>query len=292
MESYGADTAARQAAFSAGLVDSIEALCVGYDWPNSMVVVNISGAELAMPWTGEPPWVGDRVRVTTVGGRRHCQAVWGSGLGTVTVVGGNHATVTGDDGRTYRYPYRFGETLSAGNRVALSHATRFVLGRLSTNPDPEPEPGPIPPPPPSGSTRQALFNPIDSGNFMNGAYRDQMVEISTTRSAAYWYGAQIRDTIPDTATVTKAELRLVEKWDRVPATATVLRLHGDQGRGGEPGLLGPSIGITGGGAIDIRPFADALKTGGAFGVAFTRNTGWRQFGSLFESGGIYMEWRL
>lgn len=289
---YAEEDAERLSELKAGGSRTIEAICVGYLWSERMVIVNLSGAEIAMPWVGEPPWRGDRVRVTWAGQRPYCQAVWGSALGTVTAIGSNLATVTGDDGQTYRYPYEFGAAPSAGQRVALSHAHQMVLGRIST--DPSAAEVEAPPPPPAATKRSGTFAPIDSGNFMNGAYREQTVEISTSRSGAYWYGTQIHDTIPDGATITRAELVLTEHWDRVPGTPSSLAVHTQPTRGGEPVLYG-DYPVLDGGVVNLLAtagYADQLKTGAAYGLGFRRNTGWRRFGPYSESGAIYMEWSL
>lgn len=287
---YAEDDAARFAEVSAGMSRTLEALCVGYDWANRLVLINISGTDIPMRWVGTPPWKGDRVRVTWAGQQPYCEAVWGSSLGTVQAVASNLATVTGDDGQTYRYPYPFGAAPTAGQRVALSHAHQMVLGRISTDPsavvvDP-------PAPPPTGNTGRATFLPIDSGNFMNGAYRDQFVEVSTTRSAAYWYGTQIADTIPDSAIITAASVALVEHWDRVPGTATQMALHTQPTRAGEPALEG-SVPVSDSGSFSLLgEYANRLKTGAAFGLGFRKNTGNRRFGPYSESGAITMEWSL
>jgi len=273
----------------AGLIDSLQGICVDYDWPGRLVKVNIGGAVQVMPWVGPAPWRGDTVRVIYAGQKPFCKAVYGSALGTVQSITANVATVLGDDGRTYRYPFRSGDTLSNGFRVAMDHALHMVVHRISAEP---PASAYDTPAGPAGPTvGAAVFRPIDSGNFSNGSFTTQFAEVSSSRTAAYWYGTQIRDTIPAGSTVTVARLSLSELWDQLPGVASRLGTHTQPSRGGEPAISG-AINVTGGGDIDILAYAAALKSGTAFGVGFAKNFGWRRFDTFALSGSIYMEWSL
>jgi len=264
----GEDTARDLAGLRAGLSETTEGLCVAVSWSDRLVTVNLGGAEQVMPWAGSPPWVGERVRVVYVGQKPLCIAVLGSPMGTVQSVSGSKATVLGDDGVTYVYPYAFGDTLASGNIVRLDHAGHFVAARYATT-----QTAPIfdvPDAPPSAA-KSATFRPIDSGNYRNGVFSSQFVEISTTRTGVLWYGSQIANTIPDSAVITRAEIQLVELWDEVPGTGT--------------------SNVSGSGAVSLLgTYADNLKTGAAFGIGFRKNFGWRRFDTYANSGAIYMEW--
>lgn len=283
----GNDLAEAEATLAQGASDSSEGTCTAVSWGDRLATVNRQGATQQMPWVGTAPWVGDRVRVVAAGKQPFCIAVYGSPEGTFVSAAGNLATVTGDDGVTYVYPYPFGASYSAGNRLLLDHAHRAVVMRYSADP---PVIDPVNPSgPPSGSLSAAWFYPIDSGNYSNGVFSSQYAEVSVSRTAAYWYGTQIAHTIPDTAVISRAEIHLVELWDQVPGTSTQMGYHTQPTRGSEPTITS-TINVSGSGAYALGGFADLLKIGAAYGVGFRKNTGWRRFDTYALSGAIYMEW--
>lgn len=265
------------------------------DWPQRLVEVDVGGLRIVMTWAGPPPLDGQRVRVMSAGKIRFCVSVFGASIGTVQVISGAQANVLGDDGVVYVYPF-LGSAPPNGAVVRLDHAARVVLpGVFSTSPvgaDPE-APVPAPPPPTAGGS--AAFDPIWSGNWSNGTDRGNLVEISTSRVGLYGYGTQIANTIPDGATITRAELHLTENWDNVPGVASSMGTHGYNGR---PGSGVSNGSLTGDYAVpglvqDLRgEVADRLKTGAALGIGFRAgSTGWRQYGAAPGSGRIWMEWR-
>jgi hypothetical protein len=266
---------------------SDSAVCLSLDWTNSLAVVSVRGAQVSYPWVGTPPSPGDPVRVLTLGGQPFVAAALGSPIGTVVSVTSTTATVLGDDSVQYTYPIAVGLTISAGHRVRLDHVARQVSTRYAAEPPGSTFQNTIAPPSPGPNAQ--TFHPIDSGNFTNGSFASQFVEVSSSRVALYWYGLQIANTIPDTATITKAVLRLSELWDELPSVASRLGTHTQESRGAAPTIAG-SINVFDGGEVDISAFANALKTGAALGVGFQKNTGWRRFGAYDTSGDIYMEW--
>lgn len=283
----GEQDARRNAELRKGRSAAAEGYCEDLDWPNYLATINIGGARQVMPWAGVPPWPGDRVAVLYNGGSPRCFAVYGPSQGTVVSVASGIATVTGDDGREYVYPAAV--TVVSGNRVRLDHGGHLVTSVYPGEPAETPYiPAPAPPTTGRGS---ATFRPIDSGNYRLGAYQGSFVEVSDNRVAAYWYGTQIANTIPDGATVTKADLQLVERWDKIPGTASHLGTHTQATRTGPPTITG-AINVTGSGPVSILAFADALKTGAAFGVGFAAGFGWRQFDTFAASGALYMEWTV
>ncbi len=282
-----ADDAARMAAkLRAGLSDTSEGICISVDWVNRLVAVNVGGATQMMPWLGAPPFPSDRVRVIYAGTKPICELIQGSPVGTVVSVASNLATCTGDDGKTYVYAIENGAALSAGQRVRLDHAGRLVVLRYAVNPPGLTLPGSNSAP---GGSSNATFLPVDSGCFRSGAFDTQFVEASSSRVAAYWYGTQIADTIPDGATITRAEINLVELWDQIPSAPTPMGTHTQPFRAAAPTVSG-TINVFGSGTVPLGSFADALKTGAAYGIGFRGSTGWRRFDTFAGSGGIYMEW--
>lgn len=287
----GQRTARQQAAQRTARTDSREAVCVSVDWPAQLAVVNVGGVERVMPWAGPAPWPGDTVRVVTAGQVPVCWVTHGSPMGTVLSASSELATVAGDDGRTYAYPFRVGDALAPGDRVRLDHVGRMVLGEYTDEPPGIEYVTPAAPPAASGGSR--TFYPTDSGNYYLGtSYKSQYVEVSSQRSAFYWYGRQIANSIPDGATVTIARLKLVELWDKATLAASHLGTHADPSAAHGPSAptLSGSIDVTSGGTINILPFAAALRDGDAFGVGFALGYGWRRFDTGARSGAIYMEW--
>lgn len=275
-----------------GKAATTEGTVTELSWSDRLATVNFGGTTQDMPWAGDSPWVGSTVRMLTAGGRPFCVAVWGSPLGEVTAVASNIATVAGDDGVTYSYPYVAGAAVAAGNRVALDHARKLVLGRLSTDaavviPD-------VPPAPPSGSSRKTqTFNPVNSGNWWSsgGRYDGQMVEVSDGRSGYYFYGRQIADTIPNSATLISASINLTETRDFVPGEPSKLGLHTMAQPVAPPAAItGGFIDVRGSGPVDIGSFAPYLRDGSAFGVGFLQGNGYRTFAPYSSSGAITITW--
>lgn len=280
---------------SLGLSDTTEGVVLSIDWLNRLVEVNQNGLTVRMPWAGPAPWQGDRVRVTKLGQQPLCHLIEGAPLGTVQTVASSIVTVAGDDGVTYRYPH-VGSAPANGARVALDHGRHVVMGTLSTSPVAPPAVE-LPSAPPAGNF-SSWFTPAWSGNWRFGSFASEFVETSENRVAAYGYGTSIADTIPDAATITRAEWHLQINWDRsgssVPAE---VGSHGFDGR--PPNLTAGALSGTllvprGATVIDLLgAFADALKTGSARGLGFRPDSRWwRQYGAAPGSGRIYMEWSL
>lgn len=290
--SLGREVARELAAQRAGLSDTIDARCVDVDWAARLAVVNVGGAEQTMSWAGPAPWPGDRVRVMTLGQKPVAVVQHGAPIGTVSAASSTAATVLGDDGQTYVYPFRVGDAIAPGDRVRLDHAGRVVTLEYSEEP---PGSDYTPPaPPPSQAVQARWFYPTDSANYRLGAYASSFAEVSANRSAFYWYGRQIASSIPDSATIVRARLSLAEVWDELPTVASRLGKHSSSSTSrtaAAPSLSGAIDGITGGGTVDISAFADDLKTGAAYGVGFYAGFGWRRFDAAARSGAIYIEWQ-
>lgn len=276
-----------------GSASSTEGLVTAVSWSTSTADVNVNGVTVTMPWAGPAPWVGDRVRVIRAGaGKVVCFQIQGAAQGTAVTTVSTIVTVTGDDGVTYRYPH-LGAAPASGARVRLDHAGRVVLsGSYSDGPAaPEPE---VPPPPPV-TGRSGWFTPTWSGSWRNGSYAGPYVESSYTRVCGFGYASSVGDTIPDSATVTKAELNLVVNWDRSgSSTPASFGVHGHDGQpavlaaGDLTGEVQVGRGVT---VVDVRGFADALKTGAVRGFGIRPNSSyWLQYDAAPNSGRLYMEW--
>lgn len=274
-----------------GAAASTEGEVVSVDFGAMVAEVDSSGIRRLLTWAGPAPFPGARVRVVKAGQQSFCMmAAEGSSLGTVVSSSGGLVTVTGDDLVTYEYPYEEGETFSSGNRVVMDHARQVVLMRLSTDTSggAPVTGGPVAPPPVSKRHTRA-FRPIDSANWWStgGRWDAPYADVSVSRSAYYFYGSQIADTIPNSATVVDASIYVEEHWDNVPGVASLLGTHTHKTRpGGGPLALSGATAIDNSGHWNITGLATALKNGTAFGVGFAQNTGWRRFGPWTSSGTI------
>jgi hypothetical protein len=269
-----------------------EGVVIDQDWDNGIVTVNVGGTEQRMKWASSPPWPGDRVRIVSAGGAVFCVPVWGAPLGTVQFTGSGGAVVLGDDAVTYTYPH-LGAAPADGARVRLDHAGRCVLSGVYAVEPADSEFVPAPAPPAAGGG-EAWFNPAWSGNWRPG-FSGSAVEISSTRVGLYGYGTQIRDTIPDSATVLVADLHLTQNWDNVPGVASSMGTHGFDGSPGSAtnANLSGTYSVAGGSRVVnlLGTVADGLKTGSALGVGFrSGSSGWRQYGAAPGSGRIFMKW--
>lgn len=275
--------------------DSTEGVCVDVVWASRVAIVNTNGVEGQYPWVGAPPWPGDRVRLVKAGvGNVFVELIHGAPMGTVITTASGIVTVLGDDASEYRYPH-LGSAPANGARVGLDHAHRCVLaGAYSAEPAGSDVIAVPSPPPTSGGA--ATFSPVWSGSWRIGEFAGSAVESSYTRVAAVGFGIQIVSTIPAGATVTKAELLLVEEWNR-SGSPTPIRfgLHGYDGRPGNlpAGDLWGSVGVgQGAPRWDISAFASDLRSGSALGVGiYPDESYWIRYAAAPTGVRVYMEWR-
>lgn len=276
-----------------GAASSIEGDVTAVDFASGVATVNVGGVSRVVPWAGPAPFVGARVRVVKAGQQSVCfVSGQGASYGEVLSTGTGVVTVTGDDGSTYTYPHEFGAAFSAGQRVVMDHARQVVLFRLSN--DPSALDSGVLPSAPSGARVTKSFRPTYSGNWYSSAGRwDSLYpEISITRSGYYFYGTQIEDSIPDSATIITARIELRELWDNVSGVPSQMGTHGYANRpGAGPLALTGSVNVSGSGSHALTAtMANALKTGAAYGVGFAQNTGWRRFDTYLRSGTITITW--
>lgn len=274
-----------------------EGIVTAINWATRLADVNVGGVTYSMAWFGQAPWPADRVRVVFAGKKASCTPIYGSPMGAVQSVSSGRATVLGDDGETYVYPH-VGTAPAVSARVRLDHAGRAVFGVYAA--EPAGSTFVTPPAPPSAgiSGGSAEFTAAWSGNWSGGAFQNEYATISSSRTAAYGYGTSIADTIPDSATIHRAELRLAKNWDNYPGEVIGFGLHSFDGRPGSltnGSLSGTYTAAGGSTTINILgTVANALRDGSARGIGFYSSAagpyGWREFDRAPASGRIYMEW--
>ncbi len=262
-------------------------------WASRVAIVNANGVEGQYPWVGAPPWPGDRVRLVKAGvGNVFIELIQGSPMGTVITTASGIVTVLGDDGAQYRYPH-LGSAPANGVRVGLDHARRCVLsGAYSAEPEGSDF---IVPGAPPGSGGSATFAPVWSGSWRYGSLAGPAVESSNTRVAGVGFGTQIVSTVPAGATVTKAELLLVQEWNQSYSPAPVR--FGVHGHDAQPvtlaeGDLSGSVSVPQDATrYDISGFAAALKSGSAKGLGiYPDGSYWIRYAAAPTGVRVYMEW--
>ncbi len=274
--------------------DSTEGTCVDVVWASRAAVVNANGVEGEYPWVGAPPWPGDRVRLVKAGvGNVFCELIMGAPMGTVITTASGVVTVRGDDSITYRFPH-LGAAPTNGARVRIDHAGRCILpGGYATEPAGS-DVVPVPPPPPvSGGS--ATFSPIWSGSWRYGSLAGPAVESSYTRVAGVGFGGQIAASIPAGATVTKAELLLVQEWNKSGSGSPIrFGVHGHDAQAGtlaEGDLSGVVAVPQDAGRWDIGGFAGALRSGAAKGLGiYPDESYWIRYAAAPTGVRVYMEW--
>ncbi|OAN35052.1 hypothetical protein A4X17_11250 [Plantibacter sp. H53] len=281
-----ANAAARQ-----GMSSYTQGVCMSVDWVNSLVVANIKGAEVSVPMVGSAPFPADRVLIGYLGALPVCLGpIPKSSTGTVTADPvGSLVAVTTDDSQARVLPFVQGYTPALGHRVIVDWpANGVVIGQISADPA-----GVIPVVPPSAgvapSGGSGVFLPTDSATW-RGGWVDNLFGVSESRRGFYWYGFQIRDTIPNTATINSFGMTVQEDWNRL--SSVTLTLHSDSSRTGAPPNPLDTFNVSGGSGLKPLPlpWAAALRDGTAFGIGSVEDSGYLQWQSSATSGGLSISW--
>lgn len=237
--------------------------CKTMDWASGRAIINISGGEVPVPVVGVAPIPGRQVWVLYVGDAAVCLGMLPrAAMGLVTgVAAAGRVPVKGDDLVNYVLPY-LGTAPGNATRVALDwDSGGHVAGVMSA----EPEGSEYIPPataPPTGQTRSITFNPIDSGSYSNsGSWFDTAVASDSSSRGAYFYGTQVRDSIPAGAVVTGAGFLAafeVARYEGVQLGASALG-----SKSGPPTWATPGVGIgLDSGWKDVISLVPALRGAG------------------------------
>ncbi len=214
------------------------------------------------------------------------------GTGIVFTAGSGLVTVDTIAGRV-QMPY-IGTAPTSGDLVGISWSELpFCIGKLSVQPkapDPIPDPG-------AGSVRSATFQVIDTGSTDRGAARwwQDQPWASNTTFGAWFYGTQIRDTIPAAAAFVSLEFFV--SWQRRQGDAPRFALHDQAVKGALPAFGGFAAWAPDNG-WQVPPNAAgwfaALKAGGpSLGVGLNQG-GFNKFSSRAQNamtGALRISWR-
>jgi len=185
---------------------------------------------------------------------------------------------------------------SSGDTVGIHWSSQPWCTLLLDVPDPE-EPAPDPSGGPGGEVKTAEFRAIDTGSTDRGSARWWQPQPWSSESTfgAWFYGSQIKDTIPAGAEF--VSLQFFVAWDRRRYGGSRFTLHSDATKGGVPAMSGYTVWNPDGGwqtPPDPAGWFNALKAGGdRFGVGLNQG-GYEQFKSLAQdgmSGALRISWR-
>lgn len=298
MTSAEQQQSARNQELAAGLSDLRVGTCLSINWTKLTAKVNIPGSTLDLPMVVAPVvnarcYVGFLANQPVVLGpvaRPPLATATGSPSSGIV-------KVTGDDGQSYGVASN-GFSITAGTRVLIEWADRggYVVALPSADPltgQPIIGSGGDAPTP----TRQSrTFYPIDSGT-QNGSggsgsgnYWTSQVYCGDSTIGGYFYGTQIADTIPDSASILSVVVALTQIGGS-GGSAPKLGLHNLPSKSGNltPTSATP---VLGGSNLSQLPnaFGDALKTAAAFGLA-TAHGGYWIFGTAAQSGALTITWQ-
>lgn len=221
------------------------------------------------------------------------------GMGVVVTVSGDYVTVMTDFGdfvMPYAAPEVDAPAPSSGDSVGIDWSSGPKCYRLSTSPDPV-----APPPDPGGGgglqTFTQEFRAVDAGTtHPNGDWWQREVWAADGNVGAWFFGNQIRDTIPSGAEFVSLEVSInrIQRFGSAPNWA----LHDLERKSGTPGFFNQVPWHPGGNDWQTPPNAgswfDALKGGGnARGIGLNRG-GYNKFASLAQdgrSGALRISWR-
>lgn len=245
--------------------------------------------------SGYVPVVGETVRVWTVGDQ-HLLFPAGPrpAVGTVLTASGTSATVSTSAG-DFSMPFA-GATPTSGDRVGVvwSEDGPWCTSKLSSTPPP---PAPIPDPGSGGTVRSATFRVIDTGSTDRSQARwwQSQPWASNSTFGAWFYGTQIRDTIPASAQFQSLEFYV--SWQQRQGDSPRFALHNQARKAGLP-TFGSVTAWSPGSGWQTPPNAEAwfnaLKDGGSMlGVGLNQG-GFNKFSSRAQdaaSGALRIFWR-
>lgn len=275
---------------------SRKATFVGID--TGMALVDMGDSRFPCDFgSGYIPGVGETVRILSIGDQH---LLFPAGprptVGTIQTVSSTLATVVTSAG-TFTMPFA-GTAPTSGDRVGIvwAEAEPWCTSKLSSSPTPPP-----PPPPDPGTVEPALrsaeFRAIDAGSTDRGAARwwQSQPWASNTTYGAWFYGGQIKDTIPAGAQLVSMEFYAA--WQQRSGSAPNFGLHFSPFKAGLPSVVGTAPWSPAEGwnplpyAVDWFP--NLIAGGSHYGIGLNQG-GFNKFSNLVQnamSGALRITWR-
>jgi hypothetical protein len=269
---------------------------VSVDWVAQTVVVNLDTTSIVGRIAGQAPVPGKPINVMVVGQQAYT-------LGRqdppplATVTGAPSAglvQVRGDDQVLYTVGFQTSYTPAAGHRVLMDwDAGGHIVNRVDA--------APVVVPPEENQkepvNRSQQFRATDSGSFRSGWSSGVVYYGQSYPSAGWFYGTQIADTIPSTATIRSVQMYL-EVTASSGQPALPLFLHTSASR--PAGSLALDNQFNAGatpngfrGNINLpTSWGDLLKTGARRGIG-TTGPGYRRLNGPAQSasaGALVINW--
>lgn len=257
--------------------------------------------QFATPWVpqiNEPVWVDSIDGVLRLTG----PTLPKPGVGVILTVTGSAAEVRTDFG-DFKMPIAPSDpSPSSGDTVGISWSTQPWCTLLVDVPDPGE--APLPPSGGNGEVKTAEFRAIDAGSTDRGAPRwwTSQPWASDSTFGAWFYGNQIKDTIPTGAVLAYENGRpqfffYVRKMQQNAGGTPRFALHDAGTKGPVPGFGSYSEWNPPDGwqtPPDPEAWFGALKAGGAYAGVGLNQGGWSQYASLAQdgmSGALLVKWR-
>ena len=217
------------------------------------------------------------------------------GIGVVETITGTTAVVQTDFGKYTLTVAPTDPMPSSGDTVGIHWSSQAWCTLLVDLPDPE-----VPPSAPgagAGEVQTVEFRAIDSGSTDRGSPRWWQSEVwaSNTTFGAFFYGAQIKDTIPPGAEFVSLEFYV--SWVQRSGGAPRFALHDSGWKGGVPNYWPYFEWDPGAGwqtPVDAVGWFNALTGGGAMWGVGLNQGGFNKLASLAQdgmSGALRISWR-
>lgn len=216
-------------------------------------------------------------------------------LGTVTVAGSPLLTVTTSAG-SQDLPYLASYTPRTVSDVVVIFGG-YVLGKPSASLAPTYTPETA-----AAGSYSTDFRADDSGTYYvpGTAYSTADVWCTSTgnNKGAWFYGATIANTIPDTATITRVQVYVNEFYNLYPTSLALIGLHTLETKSGAPTITSATTISSGTGWKELpTSFGDSLKAGTSKGVGTgsSGSSGYHKFRSRAadaDSGLLRIDWTV
>lgn len=273
---------------------------VGSEFGQALVDMGDQRFPCAWRSSGFVPEINEAVWVESIDGQLYMTGPTTPkpGLGVVSVVAAPLVTVVTDFG-TFTMPYT-GDLPGSGDPVAITWSEGPKCAKLSVNPDPGEQPAP---PGGVGQVFSGEFRAIDAGSTDRppkaARWWSARPMASASTYGAWFYGSQLKDSIPASAQFVSLEIYVTWAIRRYPGPPRWV-LHNLATKSGMPTVSGYTGWEPGNAAgwhtpPDAEAWFDGLKAGGSWWGIGLDQGGHEAAKSLVEdgqSGALRIKWKV